>query len=384
MNAYAHDPCIGGLGVLGSFGLGIDALRLALAAGRPALQPVGAGHAALVPRLDLTRHVAPAAARRMSLSSHWGVAVAKAALLDAGLSADAAAELPLSVDVATTFGPSRFTEQLVQQFQRGDPQLCSPFLFTDCVANAPAGQIAIETRARGANTTWCQREAGQVLALLAAARNARHGRALAAVVDEMPAVVHAALASCGALTRSAARPFDRARDGFVAGEGASAFVIEARDRCERPLARVRAGGSAFDPTATTTGWGNDAERLAAAIGACLDRAGVASGSIGAVVCSASGSVLGDRLEARVLRAVFGQRLPALLVPKAVLGEYGGGVLATAVLALQGARFARPGAFETADPELGVVPHGGEVGARLVLVTAFAAGGAAAWAVLERP
>jgi 3-oxoacyl-[acyl-carrier-protein] synthase II len=346
MNAYAHDPCIGGLGVLGSFGLGIDALRLALAAGRPALQPVGAGHAALVPRLDLTRHVAPAAARRMSPSSHWGVAVAKAALLDAGLSAEAAAELPLSVDVATTFGPSRFTEQLVQQFQRGDPQLCSPFLFTDCVANAPAGQIAIATRARGANTTWCQREAGQVLALLAAARNARHGRALAAVVDEMPAVVHAALASCGALTRSAARPFDRARDGFVAGEGASAFVIEARDRCERPLARVRAGGSAFDPTATTTGWGNDAERLAAAIGAAstapASRTGRSARSSARprARCSGIGS---RRACARRLR----QRLPALLVPKAVIGEYGGASCDGRARAAGRARFGGRAAFEAA-------------------------------------
>jgi len=62
------------------------------------------------------------------------------------------------------------------------------------------------------------------------------------------------------------------------------------------------------------------------------------------------------------------------------------LLATAVLAAEGSPFGRPLAFETPDPSLRVVPHDGRplpVPHR-VLVTSLAAGGAAAWALLERP
>jgi 3-oxoacyl-(acyl-carrier-protein) synthase len=139
------------------------------------------------------------------------------------------------------------------------------------------------------------------------------------------------------------------------------------------------GGRAFDPSASQIGWGRGHEPLARAMRA----SGVDPSSIDAVVCSASGSRDGDRLEAHVLRELFGARVPPLLVPKAVLGEYGAGVLVPALLALEGARFARPAGFRAADPELGLVPHDGELSARRVLVEAFAAGGAAAWVVLER-
>jgi len=58
----------------------------------------------------------------------------------------------------------------------------------------------------------------------------------------------------------------------------------------------------------------------------------------------------------------------------------------AVLAAEGAPFGRLVAFETRDPECGLVPHDGSPlpAPRRVLVTSLAAGGAAAWAVLERP
>ena len=72
--------------------------------------------------------------------------------------------------------------------------------------------------------------------------------------------------------------------------------------------------------------------------------------------------------------------------KVLVGEYGGGHLAASVLALAGAPFGRVRSFETADAELGVSPHDGSPlpAPRSVLATALAAGGAAAWALLERP
>ncbi len=106
----------------------------------------------------------------------------------------------------------------------------------------------------------------------------------------------------------------------------------------------------------------------------------------AVVSGAAGSRAGDRLEGLVLRALWGDlRLPPILAPKAVTGEHGGGILAASQLAIEGASFGPTPGFGEVDPEIGIVPHDGRslpAPARL-LVTNLAAGGAAAWAILEK-
>lgn len=120
-------------------------------------------------------------------------------------------------------------------------------------------------------------------------------------------------------------------------------------------------------------------------------AGIAAGRVDAVVAGANGSRGGDRAEAMALRAAWGDEpLPPLLVPKGVTGEYGGGHLAAAVLAVAGGDLDWPAAgFRHADPALGVVPFSAAAAAavpapRVVLASALAAGGAAAALVLERP
>ena len=89
----------------------------------------------------------------------------------------------------------------------------------------------------------------------------------------------------------------------------------------------------------------------------------------------------------MIRAVWSRAtVPPILVPKAVLGEHGGAMLAASVLAVGGAAFGRPAAFEAPDPEVTVRPHDGSpLGApKCVMISALAAGGAAAWVLLERP
>ena len=113
----------------------------------------------------------------------------------------------------------------------------------------------------------------------------------------------------------------------------------------------------------------------------LNTAEVTQGDIVATV-EATGT-----LEAATLRQAWGgMPLPPIVTPKAVLGEYGGGLVASAVAAIEGASFGRLSAFEQRDAALEVAPHDGrEIPIpRRVLVSALAAGGAAAWALLERP
>jgi 3-oxoacyl-[acyl-carrier-protein] synthase II len=400
-----------GVGTIGAWGLGSDALAAALARGEALASEVdltagyhrsaGARRACLVPSGQLGSWLSPGESRRMSPPSKLAVAASRMALRCAGL--PDAGEEGTAVVVATAFGPSSNTEALLKQILC-DPESASPSLFTESVANAPAAQIAIAAHATGPSLTVCQREAGPLIALGRAAGEVAAGRArraLAGSVDEMTPLLHALLDRFGALARPCpvagetgeelARPFDRHRDGVLAGEGAALVVLEGEEdlarRGGRPLARLLAWGSAFDPTAPPTDWGTGSGALARGLLRTLARAGLTAADVDLVVSGAAGSRAGDRLEARVLRAAWGGApLPPIAVPKAVTGEYGGGLLGAAVLAAAGSPPGPTPGFAEPDPELGVAPHDGSPlpPPATVLVTSLAAGGAAAWLVLGRP
>jgi 3-oxoacyl-(acyl-carrier-protein) synthase len=412
----SHSILLTGLGTVGAYGCGAGSLRRALAAADPQSQltevdraagyhPAGGSRRAfltapLVRGGGLGEWLAPGEARRMSPPSKLAVAAARMALRCAGFADARCDREETSVIVATTFGPSSYSEALLRQILFEGPEATSPFYFTESVANAPAAQIAILCRAQGPSVTVCQREAGPLIALSQAAAEVAAGRvpcALAGAVEEITPLLHALLERFGALAdpgpdgAEAARPFDRRRGGFLAAEGATMLHLETEEsalaRGARPLARVLAWGSAFDPTAPRTGWGTGAGRLARSLRRSLERAGLGIEDIDRIVSGASGSRDGDRLEAGFLRAAWGERsLPPILAPKATVGEYGGGFLAAAVLAAGGTPFGPTPGFAEADPELGVVPYDGRElpPPSAVLVTSLAAGGAAAWVVLGAP
>jgi 3-oxoacyl-[acyl-carrier-protein] synthase II len=391
---------ITGVGCLGGHGIGLDALAQALASGAPTQRIVdrSAGyhrrHGATVrgscAELDLSPWLSPQAARRMSDLSQFAVTAARLAIADASLP-DVRGERT-SVAIATAFGPGGFTEQLARQILEKGGKAASPFLFTDCVANAAAGQIGIEYGAKGPNTTICQREAGPLLALGQGVEDIRTGRAdrcLCGAVDEMKPLVHALLDRFRALARprddgELARPFDRHRNGMFAGEGATVLVLEredlARARGARILARCGPTVRAFDPTASRAGFGRGGATLAATLRTRL--AGPLQ-ELGAVISGASGTRTGDALEAAVLRAAVPALVP-IVAPKAVHGEYGGGTLAAALLALRGAEFALPLGCTEPDPALGIPLARGPLHASSVLLSALSAGGAAAWSILYQP
>jgi 3-oxoacyl-[acyl-carrier-protein] synthase II len=407
------------LGTAGAWGGGTAGLAQALGAGAPppatlmdaaclCRRPGGARRALLTPAAALAPWLPAAEARRMSQQSRLAVAAARMAVAESGLPAARLAGPGTAVVMATAFGPSSVCDALLRQILLEGPESASPYLFTESVANAPAAQVAIALGARGANLTLCQREAGALLAVARGAAEVAAGRAeraLVGAVDEISPLLHALLDRFGALARpeqaaaaEVARPFDRRRNGVLAADGATVLLLEREEAAERggrqPLARVRGWGSAFDPAAPPTGWSSGGGGLLGrALRRMLVRAGAAPGSAGVVdrvVSGAAGSRAGDRLEALVLRAAWGEaQLPPVLAPKAVTGEYGGGFLATVVLAaagLPGAASGPAAGFAEPDPELGVSPHDGSPlpPPRSLLASSLAAGGAASWLLLDRP
>ena len=341
------------------------------------------------------------AMRRLSRPSRFAVAAATRALQDRVAAAGPGDCDPcLGVSMATMFGPSLFTQTIMDQTLDHGPSAVSPSLFSECVANAAAAQVSLTMRSRGPNITLLAREAGPACAVIQAVDLLRRGRAtrmLTGISDEITPFLHSRLDRFGALARSTsrlperARPFDRRRNGVMAAEGATLLLLESATGKPAdgaaPLATVIGGRMAFDPTATRSGWGTGIGTLGTALAGLLEQFHLSPDSIDLIVSGAGGSQGGDRLEAAVLRNVWGrQPLPPVLAPKAVTGEFGGAFLAAAVLAAAGLYRGTPAGDFEPDPELGLMPFSGPLPAppRRTLITAPASGGPYGWLILERP
>ncbi len=130
----------------------------------------------------------------------------------------------------------------------------------------------------------------------------------------------------------------------------------ARARGARVIAHLLGHGSAFDAAR-----GRDPERAAAAAARsmrlALAAAGVEPDAVSAVGASGSGSVAGDRAEARALAAVLGPRLADLPVSavKSMLGEALGASAAFQAVALVESlrRGVAPGVLGLEEPEAGL-------------------------------
>ena len=397
---------ITGIGVVSAAGCGTEPFAEALATSDVIRTPVdrSAGYhlanssqtAILSGGTDLSEWISPLKARRMSQPSKQAVAASNMAVAQAGIESDNLARA--AIVVATSYGAADVTENILRQAMLEGPEVVSPSLFTESVANAPAAQVAMALKAKGPNLTIVQRQAGPLTALAHGVSIVSSGKssiALVGAVDEVNPLMHSILDRFRALAKpgndgvETARPYDRSRAGFLAGDGASVVILEteaaARERGVKPMARVRMTGQAFDPTAPRTSWSRDPGLLSESMAKNFLSNGINPADIDRLVTGGCGIGPGDRIEALVLRSLFGEEpLPSVLAPKGVTGESGGGFLAAVILATTGTPFGPTPGFTTEDPELGVIPHDGRPlqNPSAVLATSFAAGGAAAWAILE--
>ncbi len=186
-----------------------------------------------------------------------------------------------------------------------------------------------------------------------------------------------------ALSPDVCRPFDRRRRGLVLGEGAAFLVLEAerhaRQRGTRILARVLGAGQSCDAYHMTapepTG-----EGARQAICASLADAGLTPDAVDYVSAHGTGTPLNDRVEARLLRDIFGADVPASSI-KSMTGHCMGASSAiesaVCVLALRDRVVPPTIHFEEPDPEcpLDCVPNQARsLDVRVAVNVSFAFGG----------
>lgn len=395
---------ITGVGVIAPGSTRFDAFREFLARGASAITEVtrfdtsqfAAHKAALLTDFTPKNFIPVAKLRRMNMLSRIGVSATKLCIDDVGETARRYARNEVGVAIGTAFGPVQTSLDYMNEYVEKGPALAPPQLFAESVANAPGSHVAIEYGFEGFNVTFTQRESSAMAALMHAATQIAKGAVRAAVVggvEEMNEMTFSvldrmrALAHATADTDEAARPFDRRRNGIIAGEGGCSFFLEA-EPATRPYAWVSGFGFSRDPSATISDWGSEPGAVVRAMQRALDDAGITKDDVGAIFASANSSPRADRLEYLAIQELFGERVPPVVATKGYFGEYaaaGALQIAAAVAALDAQTLWPSTGFEAADDGMAFEPARAAVPAEVghVLVNTISAGGGIICGVLSR-
>ena len=249
----------------------------------------------------------------------FAVAAASQAIRDSGLDLDAEREQVRSgVMIGSGIGGLEgIYDASVTLLNRG-PRKISPFFIPSTLINLASGQVSIRFGLKGPNhaaTTACSTGAHSIGD---AARLIQFGDAEVMVAGGAESAICrigiAGFAAARALAskfnqnpKSASRPWDVDRDGFVMGEGAGVLVLEELDHARARSAKIYGelvgyglSGDAYHATAPS----EDGSGAVRAMKAALTRANLNPEEISYVNAHGTSTPLGDEIELNAVKKVF--------------------------------------------------------------------------------
>ncbi len=268
---------------------------------------------------DPTVYIDKKEARKMDRYCQFAVAASDEAVKDAGITSENVNPDRVGVIFASGIGGLITFQEEVTNFANGDgtPRF-NPFFIPKMILDIAAGHISMRHGFRGPNFAVVSACASSTNAIIDAFDNIRLGKADIIITGGSEAVVSAAgvggfnamkaLSERNDDPKTASRPFDKDRDGFVMGEGAGALVLES---LEHALARgakiyceIAGGGATADAHHITA---PHPEGLGAknVMNAALKDAGLQAQDIDYINVHGTSTPLGDIAETKAILNVFG-------------------------------------------------------------------------------
>ena len=368
-----------GVGAVTPAGPTATATLETILAARPAAVPITTwdteGHpvrfAAEITDFDPAPLIEPRDARRMDRVSQLGIVAAQEALAQAGLAVESAALDGIDLTrVAVVIGSGvggilTLEDQIEVRVTKGVNRV-GPMLIPMMMANATSGLVALRHGFHGSAFSVSTACASGVDSIGQAADMIRAGRADVVVAGGAEAAITptamAAFARMGALSTrnddpaSASRPFDRARDGFVMGEGAGVVVLESAEHAARRGATVLGELTGYGSTCDAhhiTAPDPDGTGAIASMQLALADAGLAPGAIGHINAHGTSTPLNDAAESGAMVKVFGQQGPPVTSTKGVTGHLVGatGAVEAVIGLLSAAAGTVPPVANLTDPDV---------------------------------
>jgi 3-oxoacyl-[acyl-carrier-protein] synthase II len=287
-------------------------------------------------------------ARKMDRFAQFAAVTTDQAILDSGLNLDKIDKTRVGVIWGSGIGglTSFFNESA--DYARGDgtPRF-SPFFITKMISDIAGGLVSIKYGFGGPNYTTVSACASSNNALIDAFLNIRLGKSPIIITGGSEACVNEpsvggfctmkALSERNDDPKTASRPFDKDRDGFVLGEGSAALVLE---EYEHAVAR----GAKIYCEIVGTGLSADAYHLTAphpeglgvinVLNWALEEANLKPTDIDYINVHGTSTPLGDIAELKAIGAVFGEHAYNLNISstKSMTGHLLGGAGAVEAVA----------------------------------------------------
>ncbi|MGD0077782.1 MAG: beta-ketoacyl-ACP synthase II [Sedimentisphaerales bacterium] len=319
---------ITGLGCITALGETVDGFFGALCEGRSGITAIESFDTTAYPvhfggevkQFDPTKYIDFREAKRMDRFSQFAVAAAKQAVAESGLDFTKEDPYRMGAIVGTGIGGIKEIEEQHLILLKKAPMRISPFTVPRLMANAAAGNIAIQYSLRGPNFCVSSACASSNHSIGEAFCNINSGRSDVVITGGTEAALTPlGLASfCAARSLSlrndnptaASRPFDKDRDGFVLAEGAGILILEEYEHAKKRGAKIYAellGYGATDDGHHITAPLPDGAGAAKAMELAIKDAQIPAEKVDYINAHGTGTELNDIAEASGIRSVLGQQ-----------------------------------------------------------------------------
>ena len=269
---------------------------------------------------DVADFIQPKEARKLDKFSQYAMVVADEAIKDSRLDIEAINPDRAGVVWGSGIGGMEtfFNESVNFGTGNGTPRF-NPFFIPKLISDIPAGHISIKYNFRGPNFTTVSACASSTNALIDAFNYIKWNKADLFIAGGSEACVFEpgiggfnammALSTRNDDPKTASRPFDKNRDGFVMGEGGGAIVLEeyyhAINRGATIYAEVVGGGLTADAHHITA---QHPEGLGAqnVMKQAIEEAEVDVSAIDYINVHGTSTPLGDIAETKAIKALFGE------------------------------------------------------------------------------
>jgi 3-oxoacyl-[acyl-carrier-protein] synthase II len=313
---------ITGIGLTAPNGNSLAEYRNALLTGKSGVQPYEIRYfgktLAGVCNYDALRYQKRKDVRRGTRAGSIGIYCANEALRDANLDWSSIDKSRVGVYVGTTEHGNVETESEIYEVskQNFDLSFWTHHHNPRTVANNPAGEITLNLGVTGPAYCIGAACAAGNLGLVHGVQMLQLGEVDLAFGGGVSESIHTfgifagfkqqgALA-CHADPAKASRPFDTRRNGIVVAEGGCLFTLERLEDAQKRGAKIYAEVAGWFINSDSTDYVlPNAERQAECMRGALKRAGMNPGDIDIVNTHATGTHMGDEMEAAAVNAVFG-------------------------------------------------------------------------------
>jgi len=259
-------------------------------------------------------------ARRLDLYAQFALIAAHEAYLDAGLDKDGIDKERAGVIWASGIGGlDTFTKEIESYVEGGKTPRFSPFFIPKMISDIAAGHISIKYGYRGPNYATVSACASSTNAIIDAFNLIRldmadlfiTGGSEASVVEAGVGGFNSmqALSTNNENYKTASRPFDATRDGFVIGEGGGGLIVEelehARKRGAKIYAELIGGGLSADAYHLTAPH-PEGEGARLVMTNALRDAKLKPEEVDYINVHGTATPLGDLSETRAIKRVFGE------------------------------------------------------------------------------